>query len=134
MDKYRLDIEMDGVTPLNSADANNRWKRKKARDLWFVKVRVAIGRDLPHEPLEHALVTITRCSSVPPDADNMYHGIKFLLDSLVACGIIADDKRDVIGMPVVKWRKAKPRQSKTLISVRECAASDLDQSAWDFGA
>jgi hypothetical protein len=133
IDGYRLEIELPGVPPLNSADALHWRKRKKIKDRWLMSVRAAIGQHKPAKPLSSALVTITRCSSQPPDGDNLHAASKFVLDSLVKCGVLSDDAHTVVGMPEVRWEKASPKHSSTRIFVLECEPSALDMSAWNFG-
>jgi hypothetical protein len=132
MDGYRLNIELPGVPPLNSADALHWRKRKKLKDRWLVSIRAAIGQHKPARPLSSALVTITRCTSQPPDGDNLHTASKFILDALVQCRVLEDDRHTVVGMPTVRWEKASPKRSSTRIFVQAVSPSELDLSAWDF--
>ena len=62
---------------------------------------------------------ITRFSSREPDFDALAQGGKFLLDGLVKCGVLEDDRPSVIGQPSYVWSKASPKQGKVRISVYE---------------
>ncbi len=136
MGRYQLSIELEGVPPLNSAD-NRHWRiRQRDKEKWFEKIWAASWGKKPSSPLKAARVTIVRCSSQVPDADNLHSACKFLLDALGVkhgCGIIEDDKPATIGMPIVRWEKASPKQSRTRIFVEEVSPDEVDSSAWDYG-
>ena len=130
---YKLDIELPGVPPLNSASARHWRQRNKIKKQWHESIRAAIGQHKPARPLQYARVVVTRCSSKAPDGDNLHSASKFVLDALVQSGVLQDDRHTVIGMPVVRWEKCSPKHSCTRVFVRECKPSELDLSAWDFG-
>ena len=129
---YSVRLEMDGGPPSNSAAGTHWRKRKKSKDMWLMRVRAALGTNTPFQPLQHALITITRHSNKPLDGDNLHAGAKFILDALTICGVIEDDRHTVIGMPDVRWKQYRHPGVKTTVTVTECAAADLDMSAWEY--
>ena len=116
---YRLEIDIEGLPPINSADAPNRWKRHKQRKLWKQLVWAHTIGKRPSAPLPRAHVSITRCSSVEPDPANLGEGAKFILDGLVESGILVDDDRMTIGMPDLLWEPAPPKKGHVRILVEE---------------
>lgn len=115
----KLELVIDGLPPMNTADGIHRWSRHKLKKAWESKVcgavLMALGR-WPEKPLERAQVKITRCSSSEPDFDGLVQGGKFLLDGLVKAGVLVDDRPSVIGQPEFRWERA-PRGAG---SVRIC--------------
>ncbi len=53
--------------------------------------------------LEKAILTLTRHSSKEPDFDNLVTGWKVVIDALVKCGVLLDDKPSVIGESKFLW-------------------------------
>lgn len=96
-------------------------KYKKLREQWemIVLAHVMGQRVMPVPSLARARITLTRRSSVEPDADNLRFSWKPVLDALKRCGIILDDKPAVIGTPVCIWEKAKPKQGSITVLVEE---------------
>ena len=129
---YSVRLELDGGPPSNSAAGTHWRKRKKSKDMWQLRVRAALGTKIPAQPLQHALVVITRHSNKPLDGDNLHHGAKYLLDALTICGVIEDDSHAVIGMPDVRWQQYRHPGVKTTMSITECNEADLDMSAWEY--
>ena len=118
-DKYSLEFELDGLPPMNSADGMHWRVRRKLRIDWELRVELACRGRKPTEPLPRAQVEISRFSSREPDFENMAQGGKFLLDGLVKCGVLLDDRPSVIGQPVYRCSKIAPKQGKVRISVFE---------------
>lgn len=120
-----LDITLDGLPPMNTADRRGRWVMIRAKREWESKVcgavLMALGR-WPESPMKRAHVTITRYSGVrEPDFENLTQGGKFLLDGLVKAGVLEDDSPKVIGQPTYKWEPAKRGEGRVRIQV-ECGA------------
>lgn len=103
-----LELMIPGLPPLNSS-ANNHWRVRQAENkAWQGKVCGAVLMELgrwPEEPLKRAEVTLTRCSTTEPDADNLASSFKFVLDGLVKARVIADDKPSVIDARF-RWERA----------------------------
>lgn len=128
---YSLRISIPGLTMGNSAANASHWVKTKAKEAMRQNVWVAMSNRGPAEPLEHAKIRITRCSSgKPPDGDNLYHGTKMILDALQAQGVIEDDKPACVGMVQVRWRKARPKRGSMIVEVFGCEAEDLDMRPW----
>lgn len=130
---YRLEVDLPGLPPLNSA-SNMTWKAKIGkRKTWAKIIGFCVPKaKRPQIPLEHARVMITRFSSAPPDFDNLGHAAKWVLDELQSVGVLSNDNAKCIGSPTLKWEKVRPKNGHTLVIVEQCEASDLDQSAWEF--
>ena len=134
---YSIDFIMPDAPDSNSA-SNQLWWTKRSekkrihRQIWGY---ARAARPFPSQPLEHALITVTRLSRAPLDGDNLYHGLKYVLDALGVkhgCGIIKDDAFDVVGMPRAKWQRYMGNTTQTRIEVVECSIGELDLTAWNF--
>ena len=73
----------------------------------------------PIAPLQTARVTLTRHSSMEPDTDGCRGSFKVILDALVHCGILANDKPENVGEPLVGWEKAPPKKGRISVTVVE---------------
>lgn len=102
---------------------------KNLRRMWRLEVMVALKGNRPSHPIQRAYLKITRsCAGGGLDWDNVYGGLKPLLDCLVACtsknpdglGIIQDDgPRFMPYRPDVKQEDAKRGAGSTLIEIYE---------------
>lgn len=91
--------------------------KKREIDLWHLKVRAFCK--VPKAPLQTAKLTLTRFSSQEPDGDNVLNAFKPLIDALICQGVLADDKLSNIGIPKIKWFKAKPKEGKVSVKIEE---------------
>jgi hypothetical protein len=109
--KYRLEIELRGLPPLQTAAPKGvhwatawriarRWKRD-------VALAVSAG-GRPAAPLARARVRLTRCSAQEPDPDNLASSFKPLLDALVeSCVLEGDTPEHFVGRrPEYAWQWA----------------------------
>ena len=133
VDGFRLSVEMAGLPPMNSASNLSRWKKMELKNLWQNRMRIAIGNQGPRVPLATARVWITYFGSQALDYDNMLYGCKHLLDSLEKFRGIKNDGPKYIGIPVVRWQRAKRKDARTLVFVEGVMPMDLDVAAWDWG-
>ena len=119
-----LELEIPGLPSCNSAAALGWRVRHAERKAWKGRVSNAVLCKLgrwPSTPLDRARVTLTRCSSVEPDADNLASSFKFILDGLVMAGVIADDKPSVIDVDF-RWERAPRGAGCVRIRVETLAA------------
>lgn len=119
---YSLSFELPGLTRManNSGRTATHW-RAKARDARLVKraVMILARPHRPKAPLKRAHLTLTRCSSVSPDSDGMVSGFKYVIDGLVAAGVLENDRFENIGMPTYLWEKAAQKEGKLKVVVTE---------------
>ncbi len=73
----------------------------------------------PRRPLKRARVTCIRYSSVSPDSDGLVTGFKPLIDGLVACGVLENDRYENIGMPDYRHVPVPPKKGRVVIIVEE---------------
>ena len=71
------------------------------------------------KPLSRAKLTLTRYSSVCPDPDGLVSSFKSVLDGLVECGVLENDRFTNIGMPTYAWEKAPKNEGKAKVIVEE---------------
>jgi len=133
MDKYALIITIHDVTPCNTA-SDFSWKQKRGhRQRWE---KIIFGYTLgqrPTNPLPFAKITVTRHTpGTAPDYDNLVSSNKWIIDPMIKCGIILDDKPSVIGRVDAHWRRCRSGKKHTTIYVRECESWELDTSPWEW--
>lgn len=112
-----LEFTIPGLPKQTNQSLRGSWRAKHAEaKKWKGFVRVyALGK-WRGAPAIRANLTLTRHSSVEPDYDGLVSGLKHVIDGLVECGILANDKSANIGVPTYRWEKAKP--GKGCVSVR----------------
>jgi len=118
---YKLSIEIPGLPETVNALGRKHWAVKvKHNNIWeravFAK---SIAQGLPIEPLTKAIVVLTRYSSSEPDFDGLVSSFKCILDSLIKCGVLENDKMSVIGQPAYVWEKCKKGEGRIKIEVIE---------------
>ena len=89
-----------------------KWKKATAQAVW-------LSGGIPEFPLERAMLTLTRVSSMEPDLDGLISGFKHVLDGLVECGVLANDKPSNIGIPDYRWEKGAPGKGMIKVRVEE---------------
>ena len=72
----------------------------------------------PAQPLISAALTLTRHSSNEPDFDGLVSGFKHVIDGLVECGVLVNDKTSTIGQPTYRWMRAAPKKGRVEIEIR----------------
>lgn len=114
-------FEIDGLPKMPNQLLGAHWQTRSshARD-WKKRVWAATANKKPKEPIQVAKVTLCRHSSVEPDTDGLRGSFKPILDALVHCGILVDDKPSNVGEPVCFWVKVAPRRGKISVIVEEC--------------
>jgi len=117
--KYTLSIELPGLSRMTnkSGRKSTHWRVLKAEaDRWKRMVGL-VATPKPPTPLKHAKLTLTRCSSSSPDSDGLVSGFKHIIDGLVLCGVLENDRFENIGMPTYIWRRVPMKKGKMLITV-----------------
>lgn len=117
---FRLMFEIEDLPKTTNAMVSMHWRAKgEYVRAWHHSVFVAVGRSKPRQPLRHAKLTLTRHSSVEPDFDGLVSSFKPLIDALIKCGVIVNDKVSNIGQSEYHWRKAPPKKGKIQVIVQE---------------
>ena len=119
--KYKIEFELSGLPKMTNAISNHWFIRKKEADKWKNLVALALAGQQPKRALAKASLVLTRCSSQPPDPDGLVSGFKHVIDGLVACGVLENDKYENIGFPVYLWEKVPNKQGKIKIKLQENA-------------
>lgn len=115
---YKLKFTIQELPLTINRMGNMHWaKRAKYVKDWHMKVRLAIGQNVPKLPLQKAKLTLTRHSDREPDFDNLAHSFKCVIDGLTNAGIILDDKPSIIGSPTFRWKKAKRNEGFISVEV-----------------
>jgi hypothetical protein len=84
---------------------------------WHAQVAAHIGKNKPAAPLKKARLTLIRFSSTEPDFDGLVSSFKPVLDGLIKCGVLEDDKPSNIGKSSYEWEYAKAKQGKIKVKI-----------------
>jgi len=118
--KYSLYVRVSGLPKTPNQLLRKHWAViSKERVYWHNAVSLAIRSARPKSPLTKANLRFVRNSSREPDFDGLVGCTKFLMDALVECGIISDDRPSVIGSPKFEWAKCKPKDGFMEIFIDE---------------
>lgn len=119
---YYLHFEIKDLPKMaNVASGKSHWRyahqeATKWKDLVWGAVLEA-GNSRPRKPLPKAILHLVRYSSVEPDYDGLVRGFKSVVDGLVKCGVLINDKLSTTGPWICEWKKVKPKQGKIEVRV-----------------
>jgi len=117
---YTLEFEIEDLPKTTNSFKRQHWTHKwKEAQKWKALVLIHTQGKIPSYPLKRAKLTLTRCSSSPPDSDGLVSSFKHVIDGLTNADILFDDAFTVIRMPEYKWEKAPPKKGKIKVSVVE---------------
>lgn len=118
--RYRLEFQIAELPRTTNAQNSMHWTAK-ARYVkhWHSLVRAAAGKLKPKKPLKTATLTLTRFSSCEPDFDGLVSSFKHVIDGLVVCGVLENDKFSNIGRSGYFWIKSSPKKGFIEVSVSE---------------
>lgn len=121
-----LELRLPGLPKSPNVLLRRHWsfvsrEKSKWHKLVASQIDYETHKHLGGEPLKKARLTLTRHSAREPDSDNLIASFKFVVDALVKCGVLLDDKPSVIGIPTYKWEKASPKNGHitVLIDIEE---------------
>jgi Holliday junction resolvase RusA-like endonuclease len=86
-----------------------RWKNLVMTQCLLKKIQGAV--------LTKCQLELKRFSSKEPDFDGMVGSWKHVIDALVQCQAIIDDKPSVIGSPIFLWEKVKPKEGRIGVKI-----------------
>lgn len=114
-----IEFELPGLPKMSNQLLRGHWRVKHAHaKKWKAAVAYAARlRFKQAEPLDSAVLTLTRVSSVEPDTDGLISGFKHVIDGLVECGVLANDRPSNIGIPHYRWEKCAPGKGKIRVRV-----------------
>lgn len=115
-----IEFELSGLPKSTNGLMSAHWsvKHKMTRE-WTERVHyvLQVGGLMPKSPFNKATLTLTRFSSSEPDFDGLVSSFKWIVDALIKCGVIVNDKPSVIGQPKYEWIKAPRGQGKIRVRV-----------------
>lgn len=113
------EFSIGDLPKMTNRTAGKQWfSRHKERVKWQRLVEPHCHKlGIVNLKLEKASLTLTRLSSKAPDSDGLVSGFKFVIDSLVKCGVLVDDNYRIIGMPTYLWQY-RPKKQGSLITIR----------------
>ena len=117
---YRLHLTIHEL-PRLQADTLSKWARAKERKDWHKAVaqHVVISGGRPKSPLEKAVLRCVRHSAHQPDYANLVYSFKPVVDGLVKCDVLRDDKPSVLVDEAYEWSKAARGDGRIEVVVEE---------------
>lgn len=117
---YRIQFTIHAL-PRLQADTLSKWVRAKERKYWhkFVAQHVMASGGRPKVPLEKAVIRCVRHSTIQPDYANLVYSFKPVVDGLVKCAVLRDDKPSVLVDEAYEWSKAKRGAGRIEVVVEE---------------
>lgn len=115
---YELKFELPGLP--KTLNARMHWAIKmKENQKWKKLVHFMTVGKRPLRPIPRAHLTLTRFSTREPDFDNLVSGFKPIVDALVECKILENDKMSNIGISDFRWEKCAPKKGKIKVEMIE---------------
>jgi len=115
---YKLHIEINSLPkPLNKSLNAHYFKRHKINKEWDRIIAMHCYGMLPKAPLRKAHISLTRHSWRMLDYDGLVGSMKPVVDALVSCGVLSDDKWGVTGAWDVD-QKFRPKKDGQLLEIR----------------
>lgn len=120
---YTVSFEIYSLPAMPNKLLGAHWRvRSGHAKKWKTLVWAEVNARKPAAPLQKAQVILTRHSSVEPDTDGCRGSFKVVLDALVHCGVLANDKPENVGEPIVRHEKAPPKRGMITVTVTEVTA------------
>lgn len=118
---YAFEFTLKGLPKMTNGSRTHWIVKHRHAATWKRAVAIACHGHLPQAPLVSAALTLTRVSSTEPDFDGLVSGFKHIIDGLVECGVLDNDKMSCIGQPIYKWEKTKPKLGhvRVLVETKE---------------
>ena len=104
---------------INSIGRKHWAVKKKEAHRWHVLVLYCVSKHRPSKPLKKAKLHLIRFSTMSPDFDGLVSSFKHVIDGLVNARVLEDDKFSNIGQPTYEWKKAKPKEGKIWVEIKE---------------
>jgi len=107
-----IELTIPEPTPSLNPMLRQFWsKRHKDQKRWRWLVRAARleANYYPAAPIQRARVTVTRHGKRILDTDNLYGGVKGLVDLLVKEGILVNDTPDHVELVMLQTRTKQPK-------------------------
>ncbi len=120
MKLYSFEFEINELPKPINRQQGMHWRQKSQYvKVWHNMVGAKIAGHKPSIPLMKARLTLTRMSSVEPDFDGLVSSFKPVIDGLIVCGVIVNDKMTNIGQPRYSWVKARPGKGGIKVRIEE---------------
>lgn len=115
-------LDIPKRTPsLNDFGGRNHWtKYHRLKNSWADHIQVAKidARCWGRPEYERVRLVIERHAAIPiKDDDNLYGGLKPVLDALVRVGLLKDDSRDVIVTQEILQIRSPRKDERTIVRI-----------------
>lgn len=115
---YELIFSLPYLPPMaNVWGRTNGFKRKRENDSLYMAVAAQACGLKPSKPLDRYRLVLTRFSSSEPDYDGLVLSFKGIVDGLVMCKVLENDRLSNSGIWDVRWVKSKPKEGRVRVEV-----------------
>ena len=119
MSAYHLLISIPDLPLLPNRLQRSHWRAIQTHTKkWHALVYRHAAQHVPYEPLQRALLVLTRHSATEPDPDNLMASWKPLIDGLQRVGILVNDKSENVELDA-RWVKCKIGKGNVTIEITE---------------
>lgn len=116
-EKYFLRLEINHIpASLNISLRTNRWRYQKLNKDWDRMLYILTQGRRPIEPLKKAKIRLVRHFYRMLDYDGLVGSMKPVVDALVSCGVLIDDRWDVLGQWDVS-QEFRPKKDGPLLLI-----------------
>jgi hypothetical protein len=117
---YSITIEIPSLPLMPNQLLGAHWRKRSTHaTVWRNAIWAKIAQHKPSTPLERAHLTLTRGSSTEPDFDGLVGSFKAVIDALVYCRILVNDKQENIGTSTYIWSKCPQKKGFVRIKIEE---------------
>ncbi len=123
---YRLEFTIPELPKPTNAIERKHWAFKvKYVKHWHQLIAAAVGSRKPVKPLRRAQLTLTRLGTREPDFDGLVSSFKHVLDGLIVCGVLENDRPSNIGESKYRFVKCKRSEVGIHVIVDELLESEV---------
>ena len=118
---YSIEFVILGLPKMSNQLLRGHWRVKHAHATnWkkYTRRAVELNGALPAQPLVSAALRLVRVSSNEPDFDGLVSGFKPIIDGLVECGVLLNDKPSCIKSEYL-WERGPRGKGSVRVQVRE---------------
>ena len=117
---FDLTFSINDLPLTTNAQTSMHWRKKgEYVKTWHLKVWAAVGKNKPALSLSLARLILIRFSTTEPDFDGLVSSFKPVIDGLINCSVLQNDRFENIGQPIYGWEKSTRKNSGITVRVQE---------------
>lgn len=115
------EFELQGLPKMTNSQGHLHWRFKTQESKKWKKLvsEKCISLGINNLNLEKAQLTLTRYSEREPDFDGLVSGFKHVIDGLVECKLLVNDRISNVGQPRYIWERTKRNEGKIKVKIEK---------------